>query len=69
MGIEELFMEGDEPFKKAVYRGDSGTSVVVSRAAATANDRAVEGKEPFMQSRLMGARAVEGVREALYGGI
>ena len=44
-------MEGKEPFKGAVYREKSGTSVVVSRAAATANDRAAEGQEPFMRAR------------------
>jgi len=40
--------------------GESGTSVVVSRAAATANDRAVE------RSRLWEMRRL---REAIYGGM
>ena len=44
-------MEECEPFEEAVYRGESGTIVVVSRvsrAAVTLNDHATEEKEPFM---------------------
>ena len=41
--------------KGSVYREESSTRVVVSRAAATANDFAAEGKELFMRILLWGA--------------
>lgn len=54
----EPFMKAEEPSMglEERYGGESGTSVVVSRAAATANDRAADC-EPFMRSHL---------REAVY---